>query len=71
MTIINDCFVEEQRDTLANFFEHGLLGLNGYIDDNLLQDCFALQRFCFSKVLLKASFEFLEPLRDSAKFKRV
>ena len=41
MTIINDCFVEEQRDTLAIFFEHGLLGLNGYIDDNLLQDCFA------------------------------
>ena len=38
MTIINDCFVEEQRDTLAIFFEHGLLGLNGYIDDNLLHD---------------------------------
>jgi len=36
MTIMDDCFVEEQRDTLANFFEHGLLGLNGYIDDNLL-----------------------------------
>ena len=41
MTIMDDCFVEEQRDTLANFFEHGLLGLNGFIDDNLLQDCFA------------------------------